>query len=197
MGEIRSAVEIALEKTANIHSDKSHVENREFKNIGKKAAGDFIESGRTDELEKVILGKKEENRVHIAEGAISILLASIHLPATDTDLVKMKRTGIGLEILVPNNGIGQLFDQLEQILKQYMSELDNLKKMLEQQFMPRLRAKQQELSKRYGQPIALDLSQESEYVVALSKNKRMIEQKYNSVIEEVRSRVRELAQIEN
>lgn len=196
MGEIRSAVDIALEKTANIHGDKGSADNRSFKNSGKKAAGDFLGTGDISGLEKVLEEPKTDRRTLIGEGAISILLASLRLPVTETDLSKIKLSGFGLERILPNTGMAALFEQVEQILKQYLAEREHLEKTLEQQFMPRLRAKQAELAKRYGQNIPMELSQDSEYVAALSKNRRALEQKYDTVIDEVRMRVREIAGIE-
>jgi len=108
----------------------------------------------------------------------------------------MKRTGSGLEILLPKSGLVQLFGQVAQIMNQYLDEREQLAKALEQQFMPRLRAKQQEMAKRYGQTIPMELSQDNEYQAALAKNRRMLEQKYEAVIAEVRTRVREIAGIE-
>ncbi len=195
MGEIRSAIDIALEKTADISSSKKSVDSRAIKNKGKKAAGDFISSGDTELFEKLIASESDETRSLINEGAVSILLAGVQLPATKADLEKLKRTGTGLEILLPKSGLVQLFEQVAQILNQYLEEREQLAKALEQQFMPRLRAKQQEMAKRYGQTLPMELSQDSEYQAALTKNRRMLEQKYEAVITEVRIRVREIAGI--
>ena len=197
MGEIRSAIDIALERTADIPGDNGLTDNREMKKSGKKAAGDFLANGDSSVLEKLFADKNQEKTPLVREGAVSILLASLRLPLTDADLSKVKLAGTGLDIVLPNSGMAQLFTQVEQIMKQYLTDRETLEKSLEQQFLPRLRAKQQELAKRYGQTVPLELSQESEYVAALSKNRRILEQKYDSVIEEVRSRVRETAGIED
>lgn len=195
MGEIRSAIDIAMEKTAHIEGDRSSAENRELKNSGKRAAGAFLETGDSDALAKTLAGKKPEQVKLIQEGAISIFLATLRLPVMEDDLGKVERIGSGLEALLPGMGLKELFGQVMQILHTYLSERDQLKGALEQQFMPKLRAKQQELSRRYGQNITLEPSQDPEYMAALSKNLRMIEQKYDTVLDEVRSRVRETSGI--
>lgn len=197
MGEIRSAVDIALEKTADIHGSKKSVDSRAMKNTGKKAAGDFLGSGDAAILEKLVASAAPDTRALVNEGAVSILLASIQLPSAEADLGKVKRAGTGLEILLPKSGMDQLFGQVEQILGQFLAERERLEKTLEQQFMPRLRAKQQELAKRYGQTVPMELSQDNEYMAALAKNKRALEQKYGAVIVEVRGRVREIAGMED
>lgn len=196
MGEIRSALDIALEKTANIHGDKGSGDNRELKKKGKKAAGDFLASGDISILENTLAAYKNDAQKLVKEGAISILLASIRLPSSIEDLSKIKTVGTGLDTLLPKSGMAPLFVQFDQILQHYLTELDNLEKTLEQQFLPRLRAKQQEFAKRYGQTIPMELNQDSEYMGALAKNKNMIESKYGTVIDEIRSRVREIGGIE-
>lgn len=191
MGEIRSAIEIAMEKTAHIEGDKSSAENREFRNAGKRAAGEFLESGDAEKLAGTLKVKNGEQARFLQEGVISILLASLRLPVVEDDLKKIERAGSGLETAMPDKGLNQLFGQVVQILHTYLSERDQLRQALEQQFLPKLRAKQQELSRRYGQNIPLEPSQDPEFMAALSKNLRMIEQKYDTVLDEVRSRVRE------
>lgn len=195
MGEIRSALDIALEKTAHIEGDPKSADNRDLKNAGKKAAGDFLAKGDPAILMKIIGDKSDEKKALIMEGALSILLASIHLPAVEEDLKKTELIGTGLDAILPEKGMVQLFAQVAGILKQYLADQEQLSKALEQQFLPRLRAKQQEIAKRYGQNIPMDLHQDPEYLSALSKNRSMIEEKYDGVINEVRSRVREIAGI--
>ena len=196
MGEIRSALDIALERTADIQSDKSSAERRELGNAGKRAAGEFLSEGDTSVLTKILAGKSAEQKKMVTAGVLSNLLATMHLPADENDTAKIACVGNGVEVLLPGKGMNKLFKQVEQILGQYLGEREHLEQALAQQFMPRLRAKQQELAKRYGQNVPLDLKQDPEYLNALSKNRQMLEQKYGALIDEIRARVREAAGIE-
>ena len=196
MGEIRSAIDIALEKTADIHSDKTGADNRELKNAGKKAAGNFLSTGDKTILEKILSGKNPDQAKFVTEGAISIFIASLRLPSQETDLAKLAPVSEGLEILLPKTGMKELLDQVLQVFTQYLADCEQLGKALEQQFMPRLRAKQAELSKRYGKNVPIDPSHDPEYMAALTKNQHMIDGKYEQVITEVRGRIREAAGIE-
>ncbi len=193
MGEIRSAIDIALEKTAHIEGDKTSSENRELKNAGKRAASEFLETENPETLAKSLAGKGSEQSRMILEGALSILIAAVKLPASDADLARSDRIGAALEIALPGRGMQQLFAQVAQILKQYLDERSNLRGALEQQFAPKLKAKQQELSRRYGQNVPMDINQDPEFVSAYSKSARMLEQKYGAIVDEIRFRVREAA----
>lgn len=195
MGEIRSALDIALEKTAHIHGDKASAEHRELKNTGKKAAGDYVASGDSAALTAALKGHAGKKRQSILEGAVSILLAALHLPATADELPKIERIGAGLEALLPEAGMSALFGQVGKIFQQYLAEREHIVKTLEQQFAPKLKAKQQELARRYGQNVPLTLAQDSEYQAALAKNNHAIDAQYGTVIDEIRARVRESAGI--
>ncbi len=196
MGEIRSALDIALEKTAHIEGDPSTAEHRELKNDGKRAANEFLEKGDPDSFMRILEGKNTEQATLIREGAIGIMLAALRLPETEADLDKTALIGKGLDAFLPASGVAALFGQVAQILKQYIGEKDRLKQALEQQFMPKLRQKQQELARRYGQTVPMELHQDPEYMAALSKNKRALEERYDAVLEEVRARIHEIAGIE-
>ncbi len=195
MGEIRSAIDIALEKTAHIEGDKTGSENRELKNAGKRAASEFLETENGETFAKSLAGKGDGQSATILEGALSILIAAVKLPSSDGDLARSDRIGAALEIALPGRGMRQLFAQVAQILKQYLDERTNLRGALEQQFAPKLKAKQQELARRYGQNVPMDVNQDPEFVSAYSKSVRMLEQKYGAIVDEIRIRVREAAGI--
>jgi hypothetical protein len=195
MGEIRSALDIAMEKTAHIHGDKASAERRELKNKGKKAAGDYLASGDAEILQAALKDHDKKEGHSIREGAITNLLAALHLPAVSDDLAKAERIGAGLDALLPEAGMVNLFGQVGKIFEQYLAEREHIIKTLEQQFAPRLKAKQAELSRRYGQNVPMTLAQDPEYQNALAKNNKAIEAQYGAVIDEIRSRVRETAGI--
>ncbi len=195
MGEIKSALEIALEKTAHIEGDLSSIQNREYRNDGKRLANHYLETGNTEELSKSFEQTPADRRESVREGAVSILLAAVKLPVAEEDTEKTAKIGKGLETLIPGQGIASMFGQVDQIFKQYLSEWDQTKKALEQQFMPKLRAKQQEMARRYGQAVPMELTQDPEYTSAFSRAKRALDEKYEMVVDEVRSRVQEITGI--
>lgn len=196
MGEIKSALELALEKTADIKSDKEGAELREWSNKGKKAAGEFMDTGDASALAESIAKAKGNANKAASEGAITNLIAALRLPHAEADIDRVHKIGAGLDALLPGSGMTELFGQVATLFGQYLADRERTEKGLEQQFMPRLKAKQQELAKRYGQNVPLDPRQDAEYMNALSRALRGLEQQYDGVIAEVRSRVREAAGME-
>lgn len=193
MGEIKSAIDIAMEKTAHIEGDAASSASRDLKNRGKRAAGLYLESGDEASLQKELIEGSKAGGLAFLEGVVTILLSQVKLPSSESDLPRIERIGTALELALPGKGMTQLFAQVAKILAQYIEERAQVRTSLEQQYTPKLRAKQQELARRYGQNVPLDLNQDPEFLAAYSKTLRMVDQKYASLVEEIRSRVRDAA----
>ncbi len=195
MGEIRSALDIAMEKTRDIKGDKSGAEHRELRNEGKRAATAYLDGSGEAELAKEAKARAGNEAAMFREGAVSVLLAALRLPATEAETGRAELIGKGLEALVPKAGMAELFAQVAQILAQFLSERKRMEEALRQQFLPRLRARQQELARMYGQEVPLDAAHDPEYLAALSKNRNALEARYEQVLDEARARAREAAGI--
>lgn len=189
MGEIRSAIDIAMEKTSGIKGDKNALVNSQMKNAGKKAAAVFLDTNKAEDFLKAF--NDSPDKMKFREGAVPVFCTAIRLPETEDDIEKNSLWQRGIEIILPGSNLNSLFSQSQIIFKQYLDDRENLYKALEQQFMPRLRAKQEELSKRYNQNITLSLAQDPEYNSALSKNLKALQSQYETVVEEMRSRIME------
>ena len=190
MGEIRSAMDIALEKTKDISVSRESLNAQELKTEGKKAATSWLAGGDKNALRVLLNNRTDADKNLLVEGFVSIVLAATHIPAPGESTEKIHSIGEALEMLLPGEEMGILFSRLARILDQYTAEKEQMEQALRQQFLPRLRAKQQELAKRYGQTVNLEPEQDSEYMNLLNRNRSAIEAKYESIIVEVRERVR-------
>ena len=190
MGEIRSALDIALEKTKDISVSRESLNAQELKTEGKKAATSWLAGGDKNALRVLLNNRTDADKNLLVEGFVSIVLAATHIPAPGESTEKIHSIGEALEMLLPGEEMGILFSRLARILDQYTAEKEQMEQALRQQFLPRLRAKQQELAKRYGQTVNLEPEQDSEYMNLLNRNRSAIEAKYESIIVEVRERFR-------
>lgn len=193
MGEIRSALDIALEKTKDISVSKESLNAQELKTEGKKAATSWLAGGDKNALRVLLKDRSDTDKNLLTEGFLSIALAATHIPAPGETTEKIILIGEALEMLLPGEEMEILFSRLAQILDQYTAEKEQMEQALRQQFLPRLRAKQQELAKRYGQNVNLEPEQDPEFMNLLGRNRSAIDAKYESIIVEVRERVRKAA----
>ena len=186
MAQIKSALEIALERTADIKSDASVGKKRELNNCGKKLASDFLSDSDLAAFKKAFGAYKHEEKDFVLEGAVKLFMARIQLPADEAEKEKILQAGQGLEVLLPHKNIGQLFQSVDQVFSRYLESQKQLEAALTQQFMPELRQKQQELEKRFGQQIALEPSQDPDFVQALNRNLDALKEQYSGSIDEIK-----------
>ena len=127
MGKIKSALEIALERTESVKSDKGSIGLFEAKQKGKKLANEFLDGiqasgGTTKFLEEAI--KKEDGgaREYLKQGIFDVLLSRIALPAAKEDLKRIESAGQGLAAVIGNKQFGEMVKQFNQVMNQYMDE---------------------------------------------------------------------------
>lgn len=186
MSQIKSALEIALERTADIKSNASVGKKRELNNCGKKIASDFLSDNDLTAFKKAFGGYKHEEKDLVLEGALKLFMARIQLPADETEKQKVMLIGQGLEMLLPHKNMTALFQSVDQVFSRYLEAQQQVETALTQQFMPKLRQKQQELEKRFGQQIELSPSQDPEFTQALSRNLDALKEQYLPSVDEIK-----------
>lgn len=186
MSQIKSALEIALERTADIKSNASVGKKRELNNCGKKIASDFLSDNDLTAFKKAFGGYKHEEKDFVLEGALKLFMARIQLPADETEKQKVMLIGQGLEMLLPHKNMTALFQSVDQVFSRYLEAQQQVESALTQQFMPKLRQKQQELEKRFGQQIELSPSQDPEFAQALSRNLDALKEQYLPSVDEIK-----------
>lgn len=186
MSQIKSALEIALERTADIKSNASVGKKRELNNCGKKIASDFLSDNDLTAFKKAFGGYKHEEKDLVLEGALKLFMARIQLPADETEKQKVMLIGHGLEILLPHKNMTALFQSVDQVFSRYLESQQQVEAALTQQFMPKLRQKQQQLEKQLGQQIELLPSQDPEFAQALSRNLDALKEQYLPSVDEIK-----------
>ncbi|MDR1747521.1 MAG: hypothetical protein LBR47_00495, partial [Spirochaetaceae bacterium] len=125
----------------------------------------------------------------VEEGAFSYLFSQFQLPEGEDQMDKLKRVCAGFSVLLPGKGLPELFNQLYMILEQYFGDRKQVKEMLARQFAPKLRAKEQELSRMYGQEIHLQPEQDPEFVQLLDRNTTALKAQYEDALIQARERI--------
>jgi hypothetical protein len=189
MGDIKTALEIALEKTESVKSDKAGIEQFEAKQLGKKLANAYL-AGTADiagELKKAPTARKES----LKQGILDVLVSQIALPAPGGE-EKIEKVGKGLAIVIENKEFSSLFQELMQIISRYLQEFSQYEQAIRQQYAPKLRHKEEELSRRLGREVRIDPLQDPEYVAFYSQNINALKGNYEPVIEQAKEEVRKM-----
>ncbi|MFP4432509.1 MAG: DUF6657 family protein [Spirochaetaceae bacterium] len=194
MGEIKSALELALERTAGVQGDKKSVEEYEHKQKGKRLLSQLTENPKLD-IKKELLPYKGEQRKWVVDGFVDVALSNLVLPTTEADLERLEPIKNGLAIALGKKAeIEYLFDQAHQLLTQYLENRQQLIEHVRNQFAQRIRQKEEELARQYGSSVRLDPAQDPEFAGVLQQNMRQLQGQYQQVLDQLREEVRRLHQ---
>ena len=192
MGQIKSALEIALERTDNIESDANAGKKRELENAGKRIASSFIDSGNEADLKKAISAYQNEEKDIVTKGIKSLLLLKVSLPQEQEEVDTIMRAGKALDLLYPHRHLNNLFDMIKNVLEQYFTSQQQLEQALEQQYAPQLRKKEAELARQTGQQIHLSPRQDPEFNQLLERNIKKLHEQYSQAVEQAKQQIQEI-----
>jgi hypothetical protein len=186
MARIKSALELALERTESVKSDKESIELYELKREGKKLAGAFLENPDEKKLEESLKKYPKDKQEALREGMFDVLVSQIRLPTHQEDLAKQEAVGKAIQLLVNDRRFGQLYGQLVQAFERYLSGVDQFDQAIRRQYAPKLRQKEEELARRLGRAVQLDPFQDPEFVNFYNQNMNALKARYEQAIEQVR-----------
>jgi len=182
MAFIKSALEIALERTKDVKSDPGTIKSDKLIKEGQKLASDYlfnIDVDKTD-LEKKIKKFSDENKKFFIEGLKKTFLSNLHLPKTDNFEEILDKLKAGLIAITANKkNATVMIEQIKQFYTQYLENRSQLIEALKQQYAPRLMQKQQEMAERYGQEVTLSPDQDPEFMELLKSNLLKLETQYS------------------
>ena len=191
MGKIKSALEIALEKTESVASDKNVIGQYEAKQNGKKLANEYL-CGAIKSLEDEIKKAPKVSLDSLKQGIFDILISQITLPVTKDEVKRVETAGHGLSAIIGGKQFPEIVKQLTGMLNQYLDEAAQYEEAIKKQYAPKLRAKEEELSHRFGRPVKLDPFQDPEFVAFFNQNMNALKSNYESAMDQVRKEARRL-----
>jgi hypothetical protein len=193
MSEIKSALEIALERTQDVEANKEALEANTFMTEGKKAVSKFLSEEDVD-LKKLLEGFDKKQLRHIKEGALQALLANLKLPADEMSLLQSKKAGQGFYALVADSKhLGKLLNQMEQFLQDYLQERKRVFEAVEQRFQPILQQKEQAMSQQVGARVKIDPAMDPDFQKMLRENMTILEDRYKQVLTRVKDELRRMS----
>ena len=185
MGKIKSALEIALERTESVKSDKGSIGQFEAKQKGKKLANDFL-GGAVKSLEEEIKKSAADEQASLKQGIFDVLLSQLTLPMAKDDLKRIEKAAQGLHAVIGGKRFGEVAKQLAQVLSQYLNEAGQYEEAVKRQYAPKLRQKEEELSRRFGRPVKLDPFQDPEFVAFFNQNINALKANYQAATDQAR-----------
>jgi hypothetical protein len=184
MGRIKSALEIALERTESVKSDKTGIEQFETKQQGKRLANEFLAGDAS--LEAAIEKCPRDQQSALKQGIFDVLLAQIALPSVKDDAKKIETVGKGLQTIIGDHRFGATYKQFIQAMTQYLSDAAQYEEAIKRQYAPKLRQKEEDLSRRLGRQVRIDPFQDPEFVAFYNQNMTALKANYQGMVDHVR-----------
>ena len=191
MGRIKSALEIALERTESVKGDKGSIGHFEAKQKGKKLANEFLEGGVKslgDEIKK----EAGDGQADLKQGVFDVLISQINLPMVKEDLKRIETAGQGLHTVIGDKRFGEIVKQFNQIMNQYLNEGAQYEEAIKQQYAPKLRQKEEEISRRFGRQVKIDPFQDPEFAAFYNQNMNALKANYQAAVDQVREEANRL-----
>ena len=196
MGVIKTALEIALEKTESVKGDKASIELFEARQRGKKLAGAFLSCEEGVNIENEIKSISVNLKDSLKQGIFDVLVSKISLPAAGSfgsgDEKMIEAVGIGLQAVIGSKQFSPLYQQLMQVYSRYMQEASQYEQVIRQQYAPKLRQKEEELSRRLGREVRIDPMQDPEFAAVLNQHINALKANYESIIDEAKEQIRNM-----
>jgi len=190
MGRIKSALEIALERTETVKSDKAGIDQFDARQRGKKLANAYLAEGAN--LAEEIKKTPAEQRESLKQGIFDVLVSRISLPLTKEDEKRIEAAGKGLQTVITDNRFAILYKQFTQAVSQYLKEAAQYDEAIRRQYAPKLRQKEEELSRRMGREVRIDPFQDPEFVAFYNQNMNALKDNYQTAAEQVKEETRRL-----
>lgn len=195
MAEIKSALEIALEKTRDIKSDPEGVKKHAANTEGRRLLAAQREDTDFD-LHKALKAVSKDRRTWVREGLFDAARQNLTLPQSEADLDRLPELERVLSELARDKGlVTQLLQQVREFFSQYLSDRQQLIEGLRRQYEPRLKQRQQQLSKQYGREVSIDPATDPEFSKVLQDHLGQLQDQYRNALDEIDGHLRELVDL--
>lgn len=196
MAQIKSALELALEKTKDFKVDEAALLANELRQEGKRAAGRYMDEPGTVDLAKKLESYPKDKRRFVKAGMHEILSSLIQLPQGDAAMEKLATIGAAYAALAGESGLvagavagkraQTLFQQLEAFLKKYLEDMKNVDQIIRKQWAPKLREKERAMATRLGQDVRIDPMQDPEFAAFYKQNVGGVRDQYQAALDKAR-----------
>ncbi|MDY6933761.1 MAG: DUF6657 family protein [Spirochaetota bacterium] len=194
---IKTSLEIALERSANIEVDKVALKRRELEHEGRRIAGMMI-SNNAVTLESQLKGR-EKNDIEIIVNSIEeVLLSNIQLPKNEVSLELIKNEyEILIRIKENKKLIKKKISDIEHLFQQYVEQLTLLEKQIAEELTPSLKKLEEQIGAQLGSKVKISPESNPEY---LKKRKAIIENfnaQYNEQLLYLKNQIKNLENVSN
>jgi len=201
MAMIKSALEIAMERSKDIKVDEAALEANALRVEGKKAAGRYLDDPESAPLLEKLGKYPKEKRGWVREGMFEVLVSQIQLPTNEGSVTKLDLLSSGFSAIAAGSGAGilggvgsavadkkvsALFQQLAGFFKQYLDDMKNVEQQIRKQWGPKIREKERQMAARMGQDVRIDPMSDPEFAAFYKQNVSAARAQYQAALDKAK-----------
>lgn len=191
MALIKSALELALERTEGLKVDKEELRRKDLFNQGRVAAAKALEEG-PDLLETTVKTQqkalKKDEFVLFTEGAVENLLSRILLATDPASTAIVAKVADLLDRLTQKKA-GSRMQKISGLLQQYGTELGQLRQAIAQQLGPQLKARAQQSGANMATYV---MEKDPAYLKVLAENLEPLRAEYQAALDQIKAEIKTL-----
>lgn len=201
MAMIKSALEIAMERSKDIKVDEAALEANALRVEGKKAAGRYLDDPESAPLLEKLGKYPKEKRGWVREGMFEVLVSQIQLPTNEGSVTKLDLLSAGFSAIAAGSGggilggvgsavadkkVSALFQQLAGFFKQYLDDMKNVEQQIRKQWGPKIREKERQMAARMGQDVRIDPMSDPEFAAFYKQNVSAARAQYQAALDKAK-----------
>ncbi len=190
MGRIKSAWELALERTEDIQADPKKIHDDQLVKQGRQLAGTYL-SDRDKSLEDIqeqLSSYPADERKQVLKGMALTVLYNLTLPIDEGYKDTLARVQTLAHAI--DEKADPIMQQVGGFFDQYLQTQDHLIDRMKQQFQPMLEQKQEQLRQKYGPDFILRPEQDPEFVKLMQQNLQQLHAQYQQVLDQAKEQIK-------
>ncbi|NPB08949.1 MAG: hypothetical protein GXO17_01220 [Thermodesulfobacteria bacterium] len=179
MGEIKSTLEIALEKAARLgKASKEELRQEELVREGRRLAAKFLNE-KDFRLAEALAKIPSEDRPLVIRGAVDTLVRNIVFPRDQHALNDIRRVLDGLELIFAAfPQVKQLTAEIYKLLSLYLEQQKQIYEQFKQQFKGQMAEVEEALRQQYGEQVKMDIEMQPQFQEEWRKIRGQLEEQY-------------------
>lgn len=199
MSLLKSAWEIALERTEDIEIDTQKIRRDMLIDEGRRMAGAYLSDieAQLSTLESSFKEKSDTEKPLITKGLAMTIIANIALPQSDDYMPRVeKMKDIATLIDIQEGEAVELIGQIGTFMGKYLDSRDNLLERARAQYKPLFEQKQQQQHAQYGRATYSSMEQDPEFVQFIQKNYSQLSTQFQQTLDNAKAQLKQVWEIE-
>lgn len=195
MSLLKSAWEIALEKTEGIEADPEKIRRDNIISEGKHLAGAYLTDIEADgsALREAYRKAEDDQKDLLKVGMATTVLLNIALPQTSDFSDRLEKIRTIVEIIDgPESDTVGLIGQIGQFMDKYLQARDSLLERAHQQYQPMYEQKREQMMQKYGKAPNMSMDQDPEFMQILQRNYTQLSNQYQQVLDQAKDQLKQV-----